>query len=227
MTQLKTSCHSSHIPMASTLRRGQLLLPFFSDNQNTRSIIYDATWMSNDLNKYLFVPCHTKDTGNHFASTHFLLSKLLYFHYKFTLRLRNLFAICRWDFQIDFCLCINCCTLIIYSPGGQNKMVTVLQKIFWTSYKLFFFYEYYCMFIKLTVRLKQNCDRFVVWLNSHWGRSKNGHHFAHAIFNLIFLKWNCCNLIIRIPIEVETKWPSCFKWQFTINYSRMAVAVFW
>ena len=39
--------------------------------------------------------------------------------------------------------------------------------------------------IKLTLRLKQNCDDFVLWLNSHGSRNKNGHHFAHVIFNRI------------------------------------------
>ena len=49
----------------------------------------------------------------------------------------------------------------------------------------FFLYEYYFILIKLTLRLKQNCDDFVLWLNSHGSRNKNSHHFAHVIFNRI------------------------------------------
>ena len=42
IAQFKPSCHWSHIPMANTLRRRQICLPFVSHYQDTTSIIHDA-----------------------------------------------------------------------------------------------------------------------------------------------------------------------------------------
>ena len=42
---------------------------------------------------------------------------------------------------------------------------------------------YMSWLFKLT--LKQKCDDFVFWWNSNLGQNKNGHHFAHVIFNVI------------------------------------------
>ena len=134
ITQFKPSSHWSHTPMANKFRRRQYLT-FFSNNQYIRSIIHDATRLSNDINKYLFAPVIQKGIGHHFAETHSLLWKLPYFYHKFTLRPWKLSAICRWNFQINFCLGGNGCTFIVHSPWCRNKMATVLQIIFLTSCK--------------------------------------------------------------------------------------------
>ena len=47
ITQFKLSCHRSHVPIGAK----KIWLPFFSDNQDTRSIIHDA----NDINKCLYL----------------------------------------------------------------------------------------------------------------------------------------------------------------------------
>ena len=201
MIQFKPSCRWSHIPMTSTLRLRQILPPFFSDNQDTRSIIHDATVLSSDLNKYLFVPCHTKCHWGLFCRNSFLW-KLLYFHCKFTLRPWKLFAICRWNFPNNFCLGDNC-TLIIYSPGGQNKMATENYLEHRVNY--FFFYKYDCILIWLTLRMKQNFNYFVFWLNSHWGRNKNGQHFAYVVFNccilMIWIRWNKMAIVLQMTFS--------------------------
>ena len=59
------------------------------------------------------------------------------------------------------------------------------------------------VYIKLTLRQKQNFDHFVFWLNTHLGRNKNGHHFAHVIFILISFREIVVFLLCEFALRLK------------------------
>ena len=73
-----------------------------------------------------------KATGHHFAETRFLVFhwQLLWFHCDFTLRPREIVHHLQMEISNYFCLCDNCCTLIIYFPWDETKWPPFFQKMF-------------------------------------------------------------------------------------------------
>ena len=123
---------------------------------------------------------YKKATGHHFADEIF---KLIFLYEDCYVSIIDslwghgkLFAICRWNFEINFCFSDNCCILIIYST--------------WTKWPPLFIRKCFENFVN-----SFSCMKITVfWCNLHWGWSTiiffyqihNGHHFAHVIFIAVF-----------------------------------------
>ena len=86
-------------------------------------------------------------------------------------------------FAETHCAYVTVAVLCLYIPSGAETSWPLCCRKHLV--KFCFLYDYYCILIRLILRLKQNCDPYVFWSNSYWGRKKIGHHFAHVIFNLI------------------------------------------
>ena len=102
---------------------------------------------------------------------------LVYFHHKFKLSKWLLFA------DLFFaCVATTVLWLQIHIKA-ETKWPPFCRKYLWT---IFFLKWYYCILIKVRLSLKQNGVYIVYRLDWHWGRDKNGHHFAQVIFDLFF-----------------------------------------
>ena len=204
--------------MANTLRWRQIWLPFFSDNQDSTSLIHDTTGYPI---KYLFFCTLLYKKPLAIILQMKCSNPFVFLYENCYISIINthwghgkLFVICRWNFQINLCFCDSFSTLIIYSPWCRNKMAIIyfqkiLCKFIFRVWILLYF------FIKLTLTLKQNWDHFVFLMKftlrpkQKWPSFHTCHFQSHFLIGkllyFVYINshwgWNKVAIILQMTIS--------------------------
>ena len=104
------------------------------------------------------------------------------------------------------CACVTVAVLCLFIPSGAETSWPLCCRKHLVRFC--FLYDYYCILIRLILRLKQNCDPFVFW-SIYIEAERKLVIILHMLFSILFHVEKLLYFIyIYIRIEAETKWPS-------------------